>query len=280
MCINPKREEKELEALLPGEINGWKSGEDRIYDPDTIFDYLNGSGEVYRAFNFRRLLARPFFKEDRQKIIADIFDMATDKDAFGIFSHGYEGEDAGIGQGSSYAAGLLSFWKGRFFISLYAVEETEESKEALFALARRIAFAIKQKGRIPKVVSFLPPEGLGRTSIRYFHNHLILNYHFFVADANILHLDQNTEVVLGFYEEHGERYALLLIVYPEEGEAKKAFASFLNAYMPDASEEGIVRTEDGKWTAGKQVGDLLILVFNAFSGLHSQKVLAKVFGQR
>ena len=47
--------EPEIWNLLPKEINGWKAKKDRIYDPDTIFEYLNGSGEVYRAFNFKKL---------------------------------------------------------------------------------------------------------------------------------------------------------------------------------------------------------------------------------
>ena len=106
-------EDLELGNILPKEINGWKTGEDRIYDRESIFKYLNGSGEVYRAFNFTKLFARHYIKEGQPKIIADLFDMATDKDAFGIFSHGYEGTEIGIGQGSNYMGGLLSFTSER-----------------------------------------------------------------------------------------------------------------------------------------------------------------------
>jgi len=269
-------EEMELGNLLPREINGWRAEEDLIFDPDTIFKYLDGSGEVYRAFNFRKLLARHFIKEGRPKIIADLFDMGTDRDAYGIFSHGYEGDDAGMGQGSGYTGGLFSFWKGHLFVSLFAEKETSEAKEALFALAKTIASAIQNEGQIPEIVSLFPPEGLEKSGVCYFHSHLILNSHFFLADANILHLDQQTEAALGVYAEQGEKYYLLLVRYPDEKAAEKALESFLAAYMPDASEPGIVQTEDRKWTAAKREGTFLTIVFNALSNARANKNLASI----
>lgn len=268
--------ESEIWNILPIEINGWKIEEDRIYDPDTIFKYLNGSGEVYRAFNFRRLYARHYVKEEKSKIIADLFDMATDKDAYGIFLHGYEGNEIGIGQGSNYCGGLLSFWKDRFFISLFADVETDETRETLFKLAHEVDSAIEKKGQIPEIISLLPPEGLDREKVRYVHNHIILNHHFFVADENILDLDQQTDCALGIYHEQGDEYGLLLIRYAEQDLASKALENFCSAYMPDASEPGLVQTEDGKWTAVQQRGDLLIIVFNAASASHALGIAGRV----
>jgi hypothetical protein len=276
--MGPKTNDTALELwnLFPNEINGWLATEDRIYDPDTIFEYLNGSGEVYRAFNFEKLFARRFVKECQPKIIADLFDMATDKDAFGIFSHGYEGNDVGIGQGSNYMDGLLSFWKDRFFISLFAEAETDEAREALFKLAREMDSAIEKEGQIPEIISFLPPEGLDRDRVRYFHNHIILNHHFFLADENILFLDQKTDCALGIYLEQEEEYCLLLIRYTGPDLAAKALESFADTYMPDASEPGIVQTEGGMWTAARQEGDLLIIVFDASSKSHALAVRGRV----
>ncbi len=272
-------EELELGNLLPKVINGWKADKDRIYDPDTIFKYLNGSGEVYRAFNFKILFARHYVKKDQPKIIADIFDMATTKDAFGIFSHGYEGKEIGIGQGSNYMGGLLSFWKGRFFISLFAEEETGEVKEALFTLAKKVASSIEKEGQIPEIVLRLPIDGLDKAKVRYFHSYIILNHHFFVADENILCLDQQTDAALGVYHEQGTEHYLLLIRYAGEDEATQALASFAAVYMPDASQPGLVQTEDGKWTAAQQQGNLLIIVFNAASASHAQSIRGRVLNR-
>jgi len=262
-------EELELGNMLPREINSWKVKEDRIYDPDTIFRYLNGSSEIYRAYDFKLLFARHYERSGQPTIIADLFDMATDSNAYGIFSHGNEGYDAGIGQGSNYMGGLLSFWKGRFFVSLFAEQETEEAKETLYKLARAAASSIKKNGQIPEIVSLLPAEGLDMARIRYFHDHIILNYHFFVADDNILNLDQRTDAALGVYHEEGTDCHLLLVRYPKASEAARALESFVSAYMPDAVEPGLIQTEDGKWTAAWLADDLLIIVFDALSKAHA-----------
>jgi hypothetical protein len=265
--------EREVWRLFPEKINGWKVWEDRIYDPDTIFKYLNGSGEVYRAYNFERLYARHYVKAEESKIIADLFDMGMDKNAFGIFSHENEGNEVDIGQGSNYMSGLLSFWKDRFFISLFSDAETEEVREALFKLAHKLDSAIGKKGQIPEIISCLPLGGLDKARIRYFHNHIILNHHFFLADENILNLDQQTDCALGFYREGKAEYCLLLIRYPGPGLAASALQGFTSAYMPDASEPGFVQIEDGKWTAIHQENNLLIIIFGAPSRQHALKII-------
>jgi hypothetical protein len=273
----PGDDQIDLGDLLPHEINGWKAAdEDKLFDAKTIFDYINGAGEIYRAFNFKTLLARQFAKEGQPNIIADLFDMGSAKDAFGIFSHSLEEEEIAIGQGATYMGGLLSFWKGRFFVSLYSEEETEEAKEALFELAKGIAESIKDEGKIPGIVSLFPPENLDRTKIRYFHNYIILNYHFFIADENILFLDQETDAALGLYEKNGERSYLLLVRYPEEEKAKKAYDNFLAVYMPDAERANMVKTEDGKWTATRLDRNLVSVIFSALTEAQAKKILDQV----
>jgi hypothetical protein len=269
--------EIDLRTLLPNEISGWTvTGEDKLYDPETIFDYIDGAGEVYRAFNFKSLLARQFSKEGQPSIIADLFDMGSAADAYGIFTHSLEDEDAGIGQGATYMGGLLSFWKDRFFVSLYSEDETEEAKEALFSLAKKVASKIKDEGKIPDIVSLFPLENLDKTKIRYFHNYIILNYHFFVADENILYLDNETDAALGLYEKEGEKSYLLLVHYGGEDKVKKAFDNFRTVYMPDADENNMVKTEDGKWTAVRLKDNLLSVIFNALSDSQAIEILDKV----
>ncbi len=272
-----KAEEPQLVTLLPQEIHGWKAtGEDKIYDPETIFDYIDGAGEVYRSYNFRTLLVRRYSKRGQPEIIADFFDMGTSKDAFGVFTHDPEGEDAEIGQGSNYKGGLLSFWKDRFFVSLYSEEETDEAKQALFALGRKVASLIKKEGKRPPLISLFPGEKMETKSIRYFHNHMILNYHYFVADENILLLDQKSEAAFGTYREENERVRLLIIRYAYEKKATEALKNFFKIYMPDALERGIVQTEDMKWTAAKVKNEYVIIVFDALSDTFAKKIIENV----
>ena len=277
MSMDRKEKRKILEDLLPREVRGWEAkGKDDLFDPQTIFDYIDGAGEVYRSYNFTLLLARRYSKENQPDIVADVFEMSSSRDAFGVFTHDLEGEDAGVGRGSTYKGGLLSFWKDRFFISLYAEEETEETKEALFSLAEKVASSILSEGETPDIVALLPQEDLVEKSVHYFHNHLILNYHFYVSDENILFLDQETEAALGTYREKNEKSHLLVVRYLEEEKASQAFKSFIDAYMPDAEEVGLVQTEDMKWTAAQVKRDFVIIVFNAPSVPFARDIVGKV----
>lgn len=264
---------KALSSLIPRTIGPWLSEADEVFDAETIFDYINGSGEVYRSYNMRLVLARRFHKDGKPDIVVDLFDMGSSEDAFGVFTHDLDGEDAKIGQGSTYKGGLLSFWKDRYFGSVYAEEETPETKDLVLELGRQIAAAIPREGSMPSLLSALPPEGLDAKLVRFFHNHLVLNYHFFVADTNILLLDQTTDAVLALYGVPKDGARLLLVDYGDTAKAGAARDSFSGAYMPESAEKGIVRTEDGKWTAVRTAGSVVAVVFDAGSETEAAAVL-------
>lgn len=265
----------DLAAFVPKEFQGWAVEEDQSFDPETIFGYIDGAGEVYRSYNFRRLFARRMSRAGRPALIADLFDMGTSADAFGVFSHDLEGEEARIGQGSTYQGGLLSFWKDRYFVSVYAEEETEETRVAVFGLAGKVADAIPGAGAMPELVAALPGEKLDPRSVRYFHNHLVLNIHFFISRENILRLDQKTEAVLGLYGEKGSLGRLLIVRYPDADLAREALSSFLRAYLPEGTGGRAVRTENGRWTAARLLWNRVAIIFDAPSESAAGTLLAR-----
>jgi len=270
--VQPKTED--LAAFVPAATAAWRGVEDRSFDPDTIFDYIDGSGEVYRSYNFRRLFARRFEAARQAAVILDLFDMGTAADAFGVFTHDREGEDVGLGQDGTYKGGLLSFWQGPYFVSIYAESDSPATRAAVFDLGRRIAAAIKVKGERPALLAVLPQPGLDRTTIRFFHTHIILNYHFFVAAENVLRLGPETDAVLATY---AAKARLLVVRYPDAGRASEALRSFIAAYMPDAVRPGFVRTENGVWTAVRSSDRTLAVVFDAPDEGAAEGLLSGVF---
>lgn len=256
---------QKLAALIPPTIGPYVSEADQTFDAESIFDYIDGAGEVYRSYNMRFLVARRFHKDGKPDIVVDLFDMGSPEDAFGVFTHDLDGEDAGVGQGSNYKAGLLSFWKDRYFGSVYAEEETAETKGLVLELGRRIAVAIPNRGEKPVLVRFLPPAGLDVGRVRFFHNYSVLNYHYFVADTNILLLDQKTDAVLADYGGKDDRSRLLVVAYADAAAAAKAGGSFALATMPEAREKGAVKTENGKWTAVRVHDRYVVIVFDMLS---------------
>jgi hypothetical protein len=248
-------------------------GKDGLYTREAIYKYMDGAGELYREYDYRELFVRRLLKAGEPPIIVELFDMGSDVNAFGVFSHSRDGPEAGIGQDSDYRAGLLCFWKGRFFTCIRAENETPDAKKAVLELGAGIAAAIKETGQCPRLLNALPTEGLIAENVRYFHKHTCLNYHYFVSDDNILNLGPETEAVLAPYRQPGGRYYLLLVKYPTHEAAKVALDSFQQRYLspaekhyiPGGREWGLARTENGKWAGAKRAWAFIAVVFDAAS---------------
>jgi hypothetical protein len=262
----------------PAAAEGWKwDGKEELYESRAIFDYIDGAGEVYLAYHFKNLTVRQFEKTGHPRIIAELYDMGSSNDAYGIFSLERQDEEAGIGQGSEFGGGQLRFWKGKFFVSVYPDGEGPDAGEAILGLGRAMADSIRSADPAPKLIRALPDGkmGLMEKSIRYLHNHILLNQRFFIATGNILSLTPQTEVVLAQYLRTGKKIHLLLVRYPDAREAAAALQSFKGAYMPEASEQGLLQTEEGRWTSARRVNEFILIVFGAPSGREAGELIGE-----
>ena len=260
----------------PAAPESWKwDGKEEIYGSRAIFDYIDGAGEVYLAYNFKNLIVRQFEKNGNPRIIAELYDMGSSNDAYGIFSLERQDEEAGIGQGSEFGGGLLRFWKGKFFVSVYADGEGPEAGQTILSLGRAIANSIQWSGQTPKLIRALPDGkmGLVEKSIRYLHSHILLNQRFFIATRNILNLNPKTEAILAQYLGAGKKIYLLLVRYPDVKEAETALQSFKRVYMPDGFEKGLLQAEDKKWTATRKVNEFVLIVFGAGSEREGEELI-------
>lgn len=267
---------KEFSKLLPAEVNGWKkSQQPTFYTPENLYEYINGGAELYISYQFKNLLALTYKKEDLPDIAVDIFDMGRSADAYGVFAQGFESLDQSVEPGveSEYAAGLLTFWKGRYYVSILAYPENESKKKTVLVLGKHIAGLIPQRGEKPALLKRLPIENLIPGSIRYFRHYVWLNSLYYISDKNILNIDEHTDVVMAKYK---EKTIALLAAYPDETKAEAAYRSFLKHYLPDAP-KGLKQVEDNRWTGCKFSGNLVAVVFNAPSDKTVKTLLEKVF---
>jgi hypothetical protein len=108
------------EIFQSPEAEGWKWDEKEIkYNSRTLFEYIDGAAELYLAYGFQNLTVRRFEKSDQPPITIELYEMASSEDAYGVFSFEHQDEAVGIGQGSEFGGGLLRFWKGKYFVSIY-----------------------------------------------------------------------------------------------------------------------------------------------------------------
>jgi hypothetical protein len=261
---------------LPQEVRGWKTaGSDKVFTRQTIFDYMDGGGEIYLAYDFQRLLAREYARPAAPRIIAEVYQMASSRDAYGIFTHDTDGQPVSLGQMALYSAGLLRFWKGRFFVRLQAEDETPEVKTALMTLGNRVALGIPQEGRKPSLLVALPPQGLIESSVHYFHTPVSLNVHYFLDDSNLLNLNSRTQAILARYQQGSDKPYLLIVRYPRPGDAKAAFDQFSKVYLRESPTGNAVfrKLEKGQFAGGRREEGALLLVFEGGSRESAEKLL-------
>jgi hypothetical protein len=265
---------------MPSEVSGYRAaGSDHDYDRKTIFEYIDGAGEVYLQYAYRTVRVREFARQGQPGISIQLFDMGRSADAFGIFSVDREDDDAGIGQDSEYGGGLLRFWKGCFFVCISAERETPEAKEAVLALGRAVAGAIANDGERPEVLEGLPPEGLLAQRVRFFHGPFGLASHYPAVDGKAIGLSQETDAVLATYRKGDSVARLLLVLYPD---AVRAAAGLEALSRPGVSPAGSDPKAPGtgmKWAGARRAGRTVVAVFEAASREDLDDLLARSAGR-
>jgi len=257
-----------LRQALPSEVSGWKTGrDDQVFARDDIFDYMNGGGEIYLAYDFEFVFVREYIRDDEPSMVVEIYQMSSSNDAFGVFTHDTDGDEVDLGQGAIYGAGLIRLWKDNIFARILADRETPEAKTVIFELGAKIAAAITREGEKPGLIKFLPSEGLRPKSLRYFHTLISLNAHYFLANVNILNLSPETQAAMARYEKEGSQARLLLVEYPSVERAVDATGRFVEMFLLERFEKDRrippKKLEDGKFAGIVHSGKYLIIVLEA-----------------
>ena len=270
----------------PPEAMGWKWDRKVItIKGKSLYKYIDGAAEVYLAYNFREVIIGRYVKTNHPEIIADVYRMGSSEDAFGVFSLEHQDPAVGIGQGSEFGGSLLRFWKGRYFVTVLGNGTGKKLEEAVLNLGRELAKGIKETGRLPRLLGYLPDmDSLPQTDrVCFVRNHILLNRCFFISHQNILRLDNDVEAVIARYPLGKNKLRVLLIRYPTTPKAYSAFSNFKTSYLPEAEIPGPVRTEDGLWTRAEIHQKLVIIIFGARQETEAeqlvQNILKKVKGE-
>lgn len=273
---------------LPTQAGPWTRGDGaRRITADTIFDYMDGGGELYLAYRFDHLdvfeykAAAPALGT----ILVEIYQMQSSDDAFGLLSGDWGGEAVAIADKARpasggpfpralYGAGLLRLWAGDLYARILASRESPEAREQVLALGRIVA-AARPPAAVPELVArHNPPvaEDTGRPDgLVFFRSHLVLNSAYFLASEDILGLGHDVDAItrLQMPLPRALRIRLIVVRYPNAERAAAALRTFTGAYLPelarpggDGADEGAARTEGG-WVAFRRKGPSLAIVLDA-----------------
>jgi hypothetical protein len=213
----------ELKDLLPSsaDVPGiTEGGSPHIYTGDKLFDYMNGGAELYYEYGFERAGVQRY-QTPPGEVTVEIYQMDLPANAYGIYTFDTAGEHPPIGQDATYEQGLLSFWKGRYFIRVFS--DNADLKETILILGRAIAQKITEEGARPDIVAILPSGRVIEDSLLYFQGMLALNNSYFLSHQDVLALQGEAKGITFRYKTEAQPLRVIMVRYPGRLQAEEAF---------------------------------------------------------
>jgi hypothetical protein len=224
-----------VEKILPtpGFAEGWNVKEKiDTYTEKDLYKYINGEAELYYPYGFKALATAVYVRSDNHEIslVADIYEMGSPIDAFGIYSryrdHGEE--PVSIGTEGFINESQLLFAKNRYFVRLAPSGTVTMEKTVFLACAQSIARKIPDAPP-PTALDILKiPETIPRTET--YMTQGVLGYAFFkkglTADAK---LDDNV-------------VRIFVVLEDSPASAIRAFDEY-KAYLEKSKAEFSVKTD-------------------------------------
>ncbi len=154
---------EELLALLPqAETNGLKrSSEPSFYDPDNLWEYIDGAADFYNLYGFCRVVTADFaVGEDSSTVTVEIYRMESPLHAFGIYAAERAPEEppAAVGTQGYLSSNVLNFYKGPYYVKITSFAFSKNLAAELERIGRAVADNIAGDFHEPELLQRFPPE--------------------------------------------------------------------------------------------------------------------------
>lgn len=181
----PDIAQKKLRTLLSEPLPGRAVPQDQpsFYTPDALYQYIDGGADIYLLYDFRSLLHQDF-KSRGSELTADIYDMGTPEDAFGVYaaerSPGYK--FMAIGVEGYRSEGTLNFLQDHYYVKLSG--SGPNAVALLDQFARVLSERIGGSRTLPALLGKLPQEFRVKHSEQYMRKDPL--GHAFLAPAYVV----------------------------------------------------------------------------------------------
>ncbi|MDR1602852.1 MAG: hypothetical protein LBS42_10550 [Tannerella sp.] len=251
---------------LPEQFDGYAVSEWLDYEGEALYDYINGGAELYLSYGLAGMTGCKYSGEGLPQITAEIYEMTSPANAFGVYTQSRDREEQAYGQGSQSLSDCVLFWKDCYCVVITTRKATPESGKAIHRLAALIDSAIPGTGDRPAIVNALPQKNLTPGGYIYFHHYIWLNAYLFIADYNIVNISDQTHAVLAKYGNPDERCYLLLVEYPDAAGTEAACRQLKDKFAPESTDpRAKLQLEDGTWFMTWTRNKHLYAIFNSNS---------------
>ncbi|MFP4605702.1 MAG: DUF6599 family protein, partial [Bacteroidales bacterium] len=218
LCIFPFISNAQNPSSFFPEVKEWNLDVgDQVYNPDNLWDLINGAADAYLSYDFRNLYTAEYSDTDDKSVKVYIFKHGDDKNAFGIYSQerNRDYDFLNIGSQAFSSSGALYFIKGPYYVQLSTNEKSLYDK--LGTLAKKIAKNIDAQAEMPEEIGLFPGEGKIKHSEK------------FIAEDYLGYSYMHSAFVADYENEDEEEFQIFIISPDDRQEIKNMLDKFLDA---------------------------------------------------
>ena len=154
-----------LKAMLPT-LEGWTIvDETEVYDPDNLYDKINGAAPGYMLFDFEELTVLEYNQnvsgDDLPPYISiQVFRHATSADAFGIYASERPTETnfATIGTEGYQEGAMLNFFVDNLYVKIESPYTDDDVVKAVRHIAQELGRKVNEAPVFPPQLQYFPAE--------------------------------------------------------------------------------------------------------------------------
>lgn len=208
-----------LREPLPGHMRAQAAPS--FYNPDGLYQYIDGGADVYLLYDFKDLLHQDF-KSAPAELTVDIYEMGNSEDAFGIYAaeRSPTYKFVSIGAEGYRDKGVVNFLQDRYYVKLSGSGENVDG--LLDQFARLLSGRIGGTRTLPALLEKLPREHRVPHSEQYVRKDPL--GHAFLAPAYIVTYAQ------------GKQESKLLVSVADNAQEAKSRSDQLAKYFKQSGE--------------------------------------------
>ena len=154
---------------LGTKINGWNLDEKLQFNPDNLYDHIDGDSDSFLSFGFKGLDVF-YYKKGKRELIVEIYDMGSPLNALGVFRSrmGIPSCPCKYGLESEVSENEIVFIKGKYYVKLYTYDVWKGIERDLDMFAKNILKRINTPLEYPEEFKRFPVKNLVPCSFAYY----------------------------------------------------------------------------------------------------------------
>ncbi len=210
---------EEIKKLLAPSYDNWKLADKfQVFNPENLYDFINGGADNYLSYDFQELLVSTYEQTGDKYITLEVYKHKGLSQAFGIYSS-EKPSDArfeNIGVQGYVGADMCNFFAGNYYVKISTHQSGPEIPDLLRKMAKDVAQKLVAEPVFPKAIQAFPVIDKIPNSESY-------------TNTNFLGYESLHSAFLASYKKGDKSFKLFIIELPSAEAAKAMMTGYAKA---------------------------------------------------